>query len=295
MAATGPSPPSPEPEVENPHHPLAAAYAHSPNISLGNDCEVPFIQFCYHCIGLLQLLPDTNQTIASDTSEKYIDVRLSTQPEADSDMLPLAAETNRQDDWFGNEAANCESMTDWATSLEDVKIWNWGNSTDISTTGGNAEGPEVPVPVGEQQHRTPAAKRPTPWTVAESLGPGSDHSWSLAIHDSLLTALKFALFGDRFDVSSSIPESILFNKLDRIANEYMRYIILRLSDENLFKTGRPISHVFVDVIACVKVLKALIKSEDPSNEGIERTRFCTDRKEFWKINLGFPALIFKLD
>lgn len=271
MAAIGP------PELRNSQD-TPAAYAHPPDIDLGDACEVPFN--CHRSMGLPELMPDPMRGI--DTSKNYIDVRRSLRPDAEvirAGSLHLAH-------WFCNETADCDIMSDWATRFEDVKIWNWGNPADISTTGGNAQDTEG---AAQQAEVTPDALGPvtdrcTPRRVARRMA-------GLPIHGSLLSALMFALFNDRFGAPSSIldfrsSESMLFNLLDQIANEYMRHIILRLRGEGLFRTGRPISHVFLDIIACVKSLKALAKREGPSNEGTERKLFCAARKEFWKVKLG---------
>jgi hypothetical protein len=240
-------------------------------------------------MGLPELLPESMKGIAIDTSRNYIDVRKLPRPDAEvirAGSLHLAH-------WFCNEKADCDSMPDWEDGFEDIKIWNWGNAADISTTGGSAQSAEDGAQQAEGTPHAPGPNRRTPHIIAHymaSLGP--DCPWSLPIHESLLTALTFALFEDRFGAPSSTldfrsSQSKLFNLLNQIANEYMRHIILRLRGENLFKTGRPISHVFLDIIDCVKSIKDLAKKEDPGDEGKERAKFCDSRDEFWKPKLGF--------
>lgn len=83
--------------------------------------------------------------------------------------------------------------------------------------------------------------KPDPWT------------WRLPIAEKLIQSLYFALYNGRFEMEGR--GSYLFQLLKRHSDGYMEKIILHLDSRNLFGKGRPISHVFMDLIACITFLR----------------------------------------
>jgi hypothetical protein len=103
----------------------------------------------------------------------------------------------------------------------------------------------------------------------------------------LINDLHDALYGRRFkDVEEFSP---LFNCLLDRANAFLNHILLCFDSQQLFETGRPISHIVVDIIACVNYLreKAEMKS-DKSIRSDQIHEITALREWFWHSKLGIP-------
>jgi hypothetical protein len=99
----------------------------------------------------------------------------------------------------------------------------------------------------------------------------------------LIDDLQLSLFGDRLD--SFVPgahKSPLFTSLKEKANEFIDAIILHFREVDLFHTGRPIAHVFADLIGCVTFLRG----HEAKDQQITRQFFIDMRSSFWKENMG---------
>lgn len=163
---------------------------------------------------------------------------------------------------FYNETEQCKNL--WtADDKERAEIWNWGK-----TVGG----------VGDPSK--------TSKSCAEELR--SERPWKLPISKWLLKALNSALYGHRFQ--DQCPGR-LFDLLQAQANGFLNHIILRLDDGELFVTGRPISHIIVDVIAIISFLRreAIYKNDNKT----QVSRIFKSRTRFWRKNLSmYPCQIF---
>jgi len=256
-----------------------AAIAHPVVINLDASLVLPFL--CFECLGVAELLPAPTRPIlpptdeATDTpakkeldlNEGYVDiVQMSEIPKAFG-----GEEKERPIDWFCNKETNCDIMPLGSEQLRDIKIWNWGQARVTDTQN-------------RQRNPVQGTAVQTPRSIAL---PNA-----VPVHKSLLHALRFALFGSRFDSKTAISD--LFNHLEGIAWGYTRYLIHVLDMKKLFQTGRPISHVFLDVIASVTFMKDLAKMDGSSNKETELARFWAERQTIWKGKLGSSDICYLL-
>jgi len=173
--------------------------------------------------------------------------------------------------------------------LEDIKIWNWGQAR-VTDTQARQRNPEQGT-AAPQEPEQPTAKDQTPRSIAQRIKRLNAAAVpSLPVHKSLLHALRFALFGSRFDSKTDFSD--LFNHLEGIAWGYTRYLIHVFDMKKLFQTGRPNSHVFLDVIASVTFMKDLAKMDGPSSRETELARFWAERQTFWKGKLGSSDICY---
>ena len=291
-----------------------AAIAHPIVINLDNSLVLPFLSF--ECLGVAELLPAPTRPILPPTVETtgtparrelsrikdyvYI-VQMSEIPKA------FGGEENEWPrDWFCNEETNCDTMSHGSDRLKDIKIWNWGQAPATDTQAGQGHPKQLEGTAAPQEPEQPAAKdqthvgtgtggtggRPrttepaTPRSIALRI-KGTNAVPSLPVHKSLLHALSFALFGSRFDSKTTI--SGLFQLLEGIASGYTRYLIHRIDMKKLFETGRPISHVFLDVIASVTFMKDLAKMDKKETE---LPKFWAERQTFWKGKFGSSDICY---
>ena len=121
----------------------------------------------------------------------------------------------------------------------------------------------------------------------------SRSEWKLPIFQSLIKDLHSALYKGRFNDGQS--DSSLFVDLQGLANGFLNHIILRLDDWELFETGRPISHIFVDIIACIDFLRTKTKTKDDTSREEEKKEFGRSQECVWKntISMLSSLLHFK--
>lgn len=278
----------PRPEHINPHDPVAEG--HMANLDLGESLKfLPYIS-CER-LGFSDLLPNSI-SVDSDKLDTGYTMILQT-AEIPETKPSDASNTYKGVDWFGNEEKSCETVEGWAGMAKDIKIWNWGNSEagSVKQARDNKKLPGAGARDDAETSRTPAQNDRTTRAIALRIRAQNARTPpSLLIHWSLLKALKFALFGTRFQ--SSNDDSLLFNLLHGIADGYTRYLISRIldSDQKPFETGRPIAHVILDVIACITFIKSSAKKNEPSSEDTEVPQFCNERGNFWAQKLGLSTL-----
>jgi hypothetical protein len=110
----------------------------------------------------------------------------------------------------------------------------------------------------------------------------SQSEWKLPICQSLLKDLHCALYKRRFDDGQS--NSSLIEDLEGLANGFLNHIILRLDDRKLFETGRPISHIFVDIKACIDFLRTKAKCKDDVSREERKKEFGKSQNDVWEIS-----------
>jgi hypothetical protein len=112
----------------------------------------------------------------------------------------------------------------------------------------------------------------------------------LLIDTSLIDDLRVSLFADRFD--SIVPEanrSHLYRSLKANAYQLMDAIILHLDEVGMFESGRPVAHIFADVIACISFLRQIARGK-PKSKKFVADKFLASRIRFWGKKLGiFPV------
>lgn len=169
------------------------------------------------------------------------------------------------DDHFGNEYIPCQGDLWTDADFQAAEIWTWGTIT-------SKKGKEVSGATGDG-----------PAKACKHFRDRGTH-WPLPIHQSLLKDLGTALYGNRLE-----PERLrskLYAQLQTNARGFMRHLILQLSagEEKLFESGRPLCHVFVDIIACITFLKRRAGDEKEKEMSLKEMHIdiCTDRKEFWR-------------
>jgi len=101
----------------------------------------------------------------------------------------------------------------------------------------------------------------------------------LVVENSLWMDLERTLYGVRFDRKEEL--SPLYQSMHVEANRFLVCIILSLQRHEDVFAGRPLSHVFVDLISCVHFFRAIVAVEDPITEAAELQQFLDKRKEFW--------------
>lgn len=113
----------------------------------------------------------------------------------------------------------------------------------------------------------------------------------LLIDTSLIDDLRVSLFADRFD--SIVPEanmSHLYRSLRENTYQLINAIILHLDEVGMFESGRPVSHIFADVIACISFLRQLARGKRKGKK-IVSDKFLVSRTGFWGKKLGiFPVM-----
>jgi hypothetical protein len=112
------------------------------------------------------------------------------------------------------------------------------------------------------------------------------------IDSSLTDDLYFSLFDDRLD--SIIPEankSFLFASLKNRSREFVNVFVLHLDELGMFETGRPIAHVFSDLIACITFLRKRATREIIDKKH-DSDIFQMSRIEFWEEKLGMHPFYF---
>ena len=71
------------------------------------------------------------------------------------------------------------------------------------------------------------------------------------------------------------------------ANGFLNHIILRFDSQHLFETGRPISHVFADIIACLFLLREKAGVRDDTSTVTDQIHEIVALREwFWHSKLG---------
>jgi hypothetical protein len=168
-------------------------------------------------------------------------------------------------DHFRNESNPCKGHLWTDADFQAAQIWTWGTVT--SKKGKEAIG----------------ATGNSPAMACKHFRDRGTH-WPLPIHQSLLKALETALYGNRLK-----PERLrskLYAQLQCNARGFMRHLILKLGagEEKLFESGRPLCHVFVDIIACITFLKRRAGDENENETSLKEMHIdiCTERKEFWR-------------
>jgi hypothetical protein len=157
----------------------------------------------------------------------------------------------------------CENL--WTTEHKNsAAIWNWGKEV------GSAD-----------------ASPQNPQTKADFFK--SNEPWRLSICGSLIRVLHSTLYGDRFH--DTHIKSSLFQHLKAQADGFLNHILIRLDNQQLFETGRPISHIIVDVIACILFLKK--RANDENDIMRSDAQICEIGKlqaQFWRDKLGVHPL-----
>jgi len=108
---------------------------------------------------------------------------------------------------------------------------------------------------------------------------------NLIVDHSLIGDLESTLYTDhRF--LGGLPEantSCLFKKLQSFGEHFASAMILRLDERGLYLQGRPIAHVFADVIDIVRFLREKMGIDDDQTSNSILTRLVVQRrKAFWK-------------
>jgi hypothetical protein len=163
---------------------------------------------------------------------------------------------------FDYKRIHCEvGRREWTqVNAELAHIWNWGNDT-------------LDLPYAN-----------TPKAIARKFKALSPPWWNLLIIQSLINDLHFALYGTRFQ---DIEPDSLFLRLRACANDFLNLVILRLDSQHLFETGRPISHVFVDIIACLFFLREKAGMKDDKSSIIDQVyEIVALREWFWHIKFS---------
>jgi hypothetical protein len=156
--------------------------------------------------------------------------------------------------WVKNSCIRCETLT--PAEQTQANVWNWG------------DGPNVAY---------------TPTTSATYFKQKSQ----LLIDYSLFADLETSLYRGVF---SQRKESPLYCALREISDGFLFLMILRLDElqgpGNIF-TGRPISHVFSDIVACVDFLRrrAALKPGQQTCYATEYKTLSNSRKTFWHSKL----------
>jgi hypothetical protein len=110
-------------------------------------------------------------------------------------------------------------------------------------------------------------------------------TFNLVVDQSLVKDLASALcFPERFHIGLPAAErTTLYSRLFTMSEEFINTIILRLDERGLFESGRPIAHVFSDVISCISFLRSQAENEDSGmSSSDEFKKFERFRKSFWQ-------------
>jgi hypothetical protein len=122
----------------------------------------------------------------------------------------------------------------------------------------------------------------TPRTIASHFKTAT--TFNLVIDQSLVEDLTSALcFPERFQRGLPAAERTkLFQHLFKRSEEFVNAIILRLDERELFESGRPIAHVFSDVVGCISFLRNQAAKEDSQmSSSDEFEDFERLRRLFW--------------
>lgn len=163
---------------------------------------------------------------------------------------------------FHCERIHCQiGIGQWTAAIaERAHIWNWGHE------------------------RLDSNRADTPKTIAREFKLGSPRWWNLPIIQSLINDLHFAFYGYSFQ---DVVKDFLFTQLRDRADDFLNLVILRLDNMNLFETGRPISHVFADIIACLVFLRERAgMKEDRSSITDQVLEIVALREWFWHGKFG---------
>lgn len=99
--------------------------------------------------------------------------------------------------------------------------------------------------------------------------------------------MHFAFYNDRFQ---DVQNDSLFMQLRECADGFLNHIILRFDSQELFKTGRPISHIFADIIACLLLLREKVGVRDDKSTVTDRIHEIVALREwFWHEKLGMKV------
>ena len=167
---------------------------------------------------------------------------------------------------FDNTRVDCQVDNDrWTADLAARAYnWNWGNK------GVDADQTKTPKAIAIE-----FKSHPPPW-------------WNVPIIQSLLNDLHFAFYNCRFQDAES---DSLFIQLRDCANGFLNHIILRFDSQHLFETGRAISHVFADIIACVSLLHEKAgRKDDKSTVKDQIHEIVALREWFWHSKLGMSPV-----
>jgi hypothetical protein len=148
----------------------------------------------------------------------------------------------------------------WTSELATkAQIWNWGSQGLDSIIN--------------------------PKAVAKQLTESRPKRWNLPILQSLIDDLHDALYEKRF--RDSEQRSPLFRSLSDVADGFVNHIILELHANAFFESGRPIAHIFADLIACILFLKELAgRSDDSSSQADQLQEIQALRERFWRNKFG---------
>ena len=96
----------------------------------------------------------------------------------------------------------------------------------------------------------------------------------VVINSSLINDLKESLFGKRVQarLGSGVENSELFKTLQKEALDFTSGLIKRLDEERVFVSGRPISHVIVDIKESLKLLRENVSEIGEGQEEIDLYR-----------------------
>lgn len=133
----------------------------------------------------------------------------------------------------------------------------------------------------------------TQLSVARYFKSERETTLNLVLDHSLVESLRSALtFSERFRPGLPAAEKTeLFKQLHKKADQFINAIILRLDEKKRFESGRPISHVVADIIACIAFLKDQAGVNDSKiNSSQEYKKIEHLRRCFWLKKLGIYLL-----
>lgn len=100
--------------------------------------------------------------------------------------------------------------------------------------------------------------------------------------------MHFAFYSYRFQ---DVQDDSLFIQLSDCANGFLNHIILHFDNQHLFKTGRPISHIFADIIACVFFLREKAGHRNDKSTVTDQVHEIVALREwFWHSKLGINPM-----
>jgi hypothetical protein len=180
---------------------------------------------------------------------EYNDVRSTVPPQSQGRLTGTS---------FGNKRFPCRiGAAGWTAELSSqADILNWGKSM---------AGPNT---------------RFTPRNVAKQFQESG--MWNLPIVQSLIHDLHGVLYGQR--LQDSVEQSPLFKDLDATCNGFLNHIILALQTKALFESARPVAHIFVDIIACIRFLRKLAGNANDESDQLQR--FEELQQRFWSEKFG---------
>jgi hypothetical protein len=172
--------------------------------------------------------------------------------------------------------------------VQKLSLWNARKPCTLTgTQNGNSNSDQQATKLAHFWNWGGESEGQTQISVAQSIKWHT--KFNLVIDQSLIESLALALsFPERFQKRLPAAERTrLFQLLSKKADEFIDALILRLDEKKVFETGRPISHVFADMIGCITFLKEQARTDgskiSTSKEfaEIEELRRC-----FWWQTLG---------